>query len=111
MYNNNNNKEVPMRTIYIQRRIMVTIAMVLTVIASFVMFKSLTTFLATPTFTCSDVITAIAQNNRTVWDLADTHCSGNITDAAKHIMEINNLKGKDLKDLNIGSTIVITGGN
>ena len=86
-------------------------ALVLTIALTFAAARAVVSVLAEPTFTCQGTTTAIAENNRTVWDIADTYCSGNITDAAKYIMTTNNLIGEDLKDLRLGSTIVIKGGN
>lgn len=63
-----------------------------------------------PTFVCEPGTHAWQHGDR-LWDIADVRCSGNITDAARQIMDDNGIKGKDLSTLRIGTIIVIKKGD
>lgn len=106
---NHNKKGNNMRSIYIQRRIMVILAMVLIPAAGFFTVKAMGNYVAKPTFTCQPA--DVRLGHQMIWNIADQHCSGNITDATKQIMEDNGIKGKDLRGLLPSTIIVIKGGN
>ena len=95
--------------IYIQRRIMVAMALVLTLTSAFVTVKAVANALSNPTFKCQSA--QVVRGDSTMWNIADTYCSGNITDAAMYIMRDNNIKSEDLMSLPHSITIVIKGGN
>jgi len=98
-----------MRKIYRQRRIMVIVTMVLSLSATFFAVKTVGNVLSTPTFTC--IPGEVRLGHQMLWNVADTYCSGNITDAAVSIMKDNNIEGKDLRQLLPSTIIVIKGGN
>ena len=106
---NHNRKDHPMRKIYIQRRIMVALAMVLIMASGFFTAKAMENYFAKPTFTCKPA--SIQLGHQMIWDIADINCSGHITDAARYIMKTNNIEGKDLRHLLPSTIIVIKGGN
>ena len=106
---NHNKKGNNMRSIYIQRRIMVVLAMVLLPVAGFFTAKAMENHFGKPTFVCKPAVVTLG--DRILWNVADTYCSGNITDAAMDIMQTNNIEGKDLNDLLPSTIIVIKGGN
>jgi hypothetical protein len=106
---NHNKKGNNMRSIYIQRRIMVALAIVLIVAAGFFTAKAVENYVAKPTFTCQPA--EVRLGHQILWNVADIYCSGNITDAAMYIMEENNIEGEDLNYLLPSTIIVIKGGN
>lgn len=106
---NHNKKGNNMRSIYIQRRIMVVLAMVLLPLAGFFTAKAMENYFGKPTFVCKPAVLPLG--DQILWNVADIYCSGNITDAAVSIMKDNNIKGEDLNYLLPSTIIVIKGGN
>ena len=106
---NHNKKGNTMRSIYIQRRIMVVLIMVFALVSTFFAVKAVENVMSKPTFICTP--TDVLLGHQMIWNIADNNCSGNITDAAKYIMETNNIEGKDLRQLLPSTIIVIKGGN
>lgn len=95
--------------IYIQRRIMVAMALVLTLTSAFVTVKAVANALSNPTFKCQSA--QVVRGDSTMWNIADTYCSGNITDAAMYIMRDNNIESEDLMSLPHSITITVTSSN
>jgi hypothetical protein len=102
-------KEKKMRATFIKRRIMVALAMVLVPITGFFTAKAMESYFGQPTFICQPA--EVRLGHQMIWNVADTYCSGHITDAAVSIMKDNNIEGKDLRDLLPSTIIVIKGGN
>jgi hypothetical protein len=94
---------------YTKRRIMVALIITLISTASFFAVKAVGNELSQPTFTCQPA--SIQLGHQMIWNIADTYCSGHITDAAVSIMKDNNIEGKDLRQLLPSTIIVIKGGN
>jgi hypothetical protein len=88
---------------------MVALIMVLIMASGFFTAKAMENYFAKPTFTCKPA--SVQVGHQMLWNIADIYCSGNITDAAKEIMEDNNIKGEDLNYLPPSTIIVIKGGN
>ena len=106
---NHNRKDHPMRKIYIQRRIMVSLAMVFIPVTGFFTAKAMENYFGQPTFIC--ISADVRLGHQMIWNIADRYCTGNITDANNYIMKNNGIKGKDLRDLLPSTIIVIKGGN
>jgi hypothetical protein len=94
---------------YTKRRIMVALIITLISTASFFTVKAVGNVLSEPTFTC--IPGEVRLGHQMLWNIADTYCSGHITDAAMYIMKTNNIEGKDLRQLLPSTIIVIKGGN
>lgn len=95
-----------MRATFIKRRIIAAIALVLFAWGSVNIGQTVVDFLNQPTFICKAGKHTWKQGDK-VWDIADVHCQGNITDAARQIMKDNDLAGKDLNSLPFGTVIKI----
>lgn len=103
--------------IYIKRRIAVLVIPMILALAIWSgptkapinVFTKAYAVLTAPTFTCTPA--EVRLGHQMVWNVADIYCSGNITDAARHIMKTNNIEGKDLRHLLPSTIIVIKGGN
>lgn len=106
---NHNRKDHPMRKIYIQRRIMVVLAIVLFPVSGFFTAKAMESYFGQPTFICQPA--KVIRNYQSMWNIADKYCSGNISDATHYVMKTNGIKSKDLMSLRPSMTIVIKGGN
>lgn len=109
MYTNNNRKETSMKSVYIQRRIMVIVAMVLMITAGVFTVRTVENFLSEPSFTCQPA--EVQLGHQKIWNIADQYCSGNITDATSKIMEDNYINSRNLRILIPTTIIVIKGGN
>ena len=109
MYSTTKERGNAMRTTFIKRRIAVgIIAAVLSIIAvhvSSMVVTKIVDIVSTPTFSCN----AGEEMRRTqpVWNIADKYCTGNISDATSFIMELNNIKSKDLSVLPYNLIITI----
>lgn len=102
----NQQKGRNMRAIYIKRRIAVIVIPIIAIAA----FVGVTKFVSQPTFSCNAAEITLVKGDK-IWNLADQHCSGNITDAAGKIMDDNGIEGKDLDSLRPGTIIIIKKGN
>ena len=89
---------------YTKRRVMVALIIALISTASFFTVNAIKNTLSAPTFTC--IPAEVRLGHQMIWNIADINCSGNITDAARYIMETNNIEGKDLRHL-LPSTIIV----
>jgi hypothetical protein len=58
-----------------------------------------------PSFECS--AGEEVRGKRAIWTIADKYCDGNISDATRYIMDLNNIKSKDLGVLPYGLIITI----
>ena len=106
---NHNRKDHPMRKIYIQRRIMVALAIVLFPVSGFFTAKAMESYFGQPTFICQPA--EVRLGHQMIWNIARNNCKGHITDAAVYIMKTNGIEGKDLRHLLPSTIIVIKGGN
>ena len=88
---------------------MVVLAMVLLPLTGFFTAKAIENYFGKPTFVCKPAVLPLG--DQILWNVADTYCSGHITDAAVYIMKTNNIEGKDLRQLLPSTIIVIKGGN
>jgi hypothetical protein len=105
----NNKKGYSMKAVYIKRRVLVALFLLISGVIGLRIVSITTTWLSKPTFTCQAA--EVRLGYQMIWDIADNNCSGNITDAAKQIMEDNYIKGNDLRVLLPSTIIVIKGGN
>lgn len=114
-HNTNNNKKghMDMKCVYIKRRIMVLVITMLTALvlwggvtkAPVNVFVKAWTNITAPSFECS--AGEEVRGKRPIWTIADKYCNGNISDATKYIMDLNNIKSKDLGVLPYGLIITI----
>lgn len=63
-----------------------------------------------PTFICEPAEVVFERGDK-IWNIADVHCEGNITDAAGQIMEDNGINGNNLSLLRAGTIITIKKGD
>lgn len=94
-----------MKAVYIRRRIAVAVLLIALAVQAFALFK----LVSKPAFECKPA--EVRLGHQMIWNIADQYCSGDITLAAKKIMEDNNIEGKDLRGLLPSTVIIIKGGN
>ena len=112
MYSINNQKKGArtMRATFIRRRIVAAIAVSIMSWGVVNTGQAIVDFLNEPTFACLEGEDKLSEEHRTLYSIAGKWCDGNLTDASRHIMQINNIEGRDLGSLRLGQTIIIKKG-
>jgi hypothetical protein len=102
-----------MQRVYIKRRIMVVVITMLTALvlwggvtkAPVNVFVKTWNIITAPTFECS--AGEEVRGKRAIWNITKKYCKGNLSDATKWVMDLNNIKSKDLGVLPYGLIITI----
>ena len=100
-----------MRATFIKRRLAAAIVVAVMSWGVINTGQAIVEFLNEPTFACLEGEDKLSEEHHNIYSIAGEWCEGNLTDASRHIMKINNIESKDLGSLRLGQTIVIKGGN